>query len=226
MRPVTTLKQSSPTRMPAIRATERRADEPQHRLGVPRRDRSVAPADRSGRDPASSADDPPTDAGLLCGLLRAGAANAGVLRLTQEAADHPEVGAVLRFLVAQGWLERGGDAANWRVTPIGRLWIEDISHSPSVKFHRHAGKLFLVHWANRETVVWYDGRFATISVPFGFGENYEVRLETELVATATATHMPDALAAACRLLTGEPPVPPPTEPERLETRMHRFLDRL
>lgn len=173
-----------------------------------------------------NADDSPIDARLLCELLRHGVANAGVLRVAAEAADHPEVVAVLRFLLDQGWLEEGGDATTWRVTPIGRLWIEDISHRPSVKFHRHEDNLFLVHWKRRETVVWHKGRFATIAVRFGFDERYEVRLEMEPITTTAGNDMADALAAACRMLSGEPPVPPPTEPERLEDRMLRFLNRL
>ena len=176
--------------------------------------------------PTSNADVHPTDARLLCDLLRAGVANAGLLPFAPEATADPELAAALRFLVGQGWLEACRAPATWRVTPLGRLWIEDLSHSPSVKFHRHGGEVFLVHWNNRETVVWRKGRFATIAVRFGFGERYEVRLETDPVATAAGTDMADALAAACRLLAGDPPVPPPPEPERLEDRMSRFLNRL
>lgn len=181
---------------------------------------------RSDPVPAVNSGDPRLDARLLCRLLQAAVANAGLLRLATESAGHPEVAAVLQFLAEQRWLEAGRDAATWRLTAIGRLWIEDLSHNPNVKFHRHDGELFLVHWNDRETVVWHRGRFATIAVPFGFRERYEVTLETEPVATAAGTEMADALASACRLLCGVPAVPPPTKPERLETRMHRFLSRL
>lgn len=175
---------------------------------------------------AANPEQPGLDASLLCRLLQAAAANAGLLRLATESAERPEVAAVLRFLAEQRWLEADRDAATWRLTPIGRLWIEDLSHSPYVKFHRHDGELFLLHWDDRETVVWRRGRFATITVPFGFRERYEVRLEMDPVTTAAGTEMADALAAACRLLAGHLRVPPPSKPERLETRMHRFLDGL
>lgn len=187
---------------------------------------TTTPADSpSTQASTSNAEDPRMDADLLCQLLQTGVANADLLRLPLEVADHPHVAAVVRFLVAQGWLETGHDTGTWRVTPIGHLWIEDILFK-SVKFHRRSGKHFLVHWANHETVVWHAGRFATIAVPFGFEERYDVRLDAELVPTAAGTDMADALSTACRLLTDEPPVQPPAPSERLEMRMNRFLDSL
>ena len=179
----------------------------------------------SGPDSAAGSEHLRLDASLLCRLLRAGIAGGDRLRLPAEFSGHPEVAAVLHFLADQRWLEETGDAATWRVTPIGRLWIENLSLSPSVKFHRHDGQLYLVHWNDRETVVWRRGRFATITVPFGVREGYEVRLEAAPVATAAGTEMADALAAACRLLAGRP-APAPAGPERLEARMLRFLSRL
>ena len=167
------------------------------------------------------------NAELLWGILSAAVANQGVLELPEELATHPEVAAVLHFLVEQGWLEESHAVGMCVVTPIGRLWVDEVGHSRRLKFHEYGSEVFLLHWQNRETTVWHKGRFATISVEFiPQPEHFEVRVETETVTTAGGYSMGNALATACQLLADDLQVPEPSEPQQLDAHMFDYLLKL
>ena len=167
------------------------------------------------------------NAELLWRILSAAVANEGVLELPAETAANPGVAAVLRFLVDQRWLEDGHAVGICVVTPIARLWVDEVRHGRRLKFYEYGGKAFLLNWQDRETMVWHRGRFATISVERAWSlEHFKVRLETETVTTSGGHDMETALATACRLLADDLKMPQPGEPERLEGRIFGFLNRL
>ena len=164
------------------------------------------------------------DADLLWRLLATVVANQGVLELTEETAANPEVAAILNFLVEQGWLEDGHAVGMCVATPIGRIWVDEVGHGESLKFYEYGGKVFLLTWRDRETMVWYMGRFATIGIEtLSFPEHFEVRVETETVATSAGYNMENALATACRLLADDLQIPESSASERLDAHMHKFL---
>ena len=167
------------------------------------------------------------DADLLWRILSAVVANQGAVQLTEETAANPEVAAILGFLVEQGWLEEGHPVGMCVVTPIGRLWVDQVMHGHSLKFYEYGGKTFLLNWESRKTIVWHKGRFATISAEFAWSSEYfEVRLERETVTISGGHDMENALATACCLLADDLEMPQPEEPERLEKHMFNFLDGL
>ena len=167
------------------------------------------------------------DADLLWRILSSAAANKGVLELPAETAANPEVAAVLQFLVDQRWLEDGHAPGICVVTPIARLWVDEVRHGRRLKFYEYGGKAFLLNWEDRETMVWHRGRFATITVERAWSlEHFEVRLETETVTTSGGHDMETALATACWLLAYDLEMPQPEEPEGLEEHMFDFLNRL
>ena len=164
------------------------------------------------------------DANLLWRILSAGVVNEGVLELSEEAATHPEVAAILHFLMEQGWLEKGHAVGTCVVTPIGRLWVDEVRHGKCLKFYEYGGKVFLLNWQNSETMVWHMGRFAAISIKsVPFPEHFEVRVEMETVTTSGGQNMENALATACQLLADDLQMPEPSEPERLDADMFKFL---
>lgn len=167
------------------------------------------------------------DAELLWRILSAAVANQGALQLTEETAANPEVAAIRQFLIDQGWLEEGHPVVMCVVTPIGRLWADEVGYSHSLKFYEYGGRTFLLNWRNGTTMVWYRGRFASIAAEFAWSSEYfEVRLERETVTTSGGHDIENALATACCLLADDLEMPQPGEPERLETQMLKFLDGL
>ena len=167
------------------------------------------------------------DANLLWRILSVGVANQGVLKLPEETATHPDVAAARQFLVEQGWLEERHGTGRFVVTPIGRLWTEQVSRSESLKFYEYGGKTFLLQWWDREVLVWHKGRFATTSIGYvPFPEHFEVRFEMDIVTTLGGYNMENALAIACQLLADDLETPQPKKPELLDAHMFDFLDRL
>ena len=139
---------------------------------------------------------------LMCRLLGSAVENEGKLDLPEEAMVDKAVEKMLGFLVEQRWLRENG-VGRWALTRTGRFWFASLGYGHILKFHEYGGEFFLLHIASNatETVVWYRGRFATISIArFAWKEQFEVRRENEPVAMPAGVQMEDALAAACALL--------------------------
>ena len=165
----------------------------------------------------------------MCALLRHAAANeGGKLALPDETAADPAVAAVLGFLVEQCWLEEEA-ARTWTVTAAGRFWFQSLHHRDLVIFHEYGGAVFLLHLRSRsrETVVWHEGRFATITIESTpRPEHFEVRRENEPTTTPAGVQMQEALAVACRLLAENLEEPQPPQPVELRLHMLRYIEQL
>lgn len=100
-----------------------------------------------------------------------------------------------------------------------------------MKFHEYGGEAFLLHVVSddRETVVWHEGGFATISIAHTpWPEHFEVSRETDPAAMPAGVHMEDALAAACALLATDLETPQSPKPQRRELRLHmlKYVEQL
>ena len=166
---------------------------------------------------------------LMCDLLALAASDReGRIALPVETGADPEVSKVVDFLVKQGWLEKDRGDRIWTVTPGGRFWIHSIDYGDVVTFYEYGGADFLLCTrSGAETIVWHNGRFATISVAhLPHPEHFEVRRENEPVTTSGGFHMKDALAAACALLAEDLDVPQPPKPQDLRLHMLSYIQHL